>query len=643
MSQKILITSPIYYVNDIPHIGHAYTTILCDMLKKFYQLQGNDVKFLTGTDEHGQKIEQSAQKHSLDPQSYADKISIRFKELWNEFNIDYDIFVRTTDNMHCLSVQKAFEIMYAKGDIYKGSYEGHYCISCETFFTQKQLNENNACPDCGKPTQIVQEESYFFALSKYQNKLLDWYKSHPDFILPQFRQNEIIKFVNEGLNDLSITRTSFEWGVPLPHNPVRKDDKKHVMYVWLDALLSYLSPLGYLSDSAKMPYWENAIHFVGKDILRFHAVYWLAFLMSLELPLPQHIYAHGWWTKDGTKMSKSIGNVINPKEVANAYGIESLRYFLLREMPFGQDGDFSQKAFIERINAELGNDVGNLLNRLIGMSEKYFALQVDSVQVEMFFAPELNELKNIIAQAQEKMLSMQPHRYVEELWKAFGLGNSVITKYEPWNLIKSHQTDKAMALLGLIANILAQSSLLLYPIMPQSACKIANTLNFDINAQNYEKLIKQGQLLASFKLNKIPPLFPRIESPLLAESPTNTKEDSQNKHTPEKTGLIDIKDFSKIDIRVGTIIECTPIEKSEKLLKLMVDIGESKPRQILSGIAQYYTPKSLINKQICLIINLKPAKLMGEISEGMILASKDKNGLSLLGVDNPRINGSPIS
>lgn len=364
--------------------------------------------------------------------------------------------------------------------------------------------------------------------------------------------------------------------------------------------------------------------------------------MSLELPLPKHIYTHGWWTRDGAKMSKSIGNVINPKEVASAYGVESLRYFLLREMSFGQDGDFSQKIFIERINAELSNDVGNLLNRLIGMSEKYFALEVDSRQVEKFFTPELNELRNIITRAQEKMFAMQPHRYIEELWKAFGLGNSVVTKYEPWNLMKSQQTEKAMALLGLIANILAQSSLLLYPILPQSANKITHALNFKINAQTYKDLIQQKQLLTIFKLNKISPLFPRIESPLPQDSSINKSKIIDSKNTSQ-VGIIDIKDFSKIDIRVGTIIECVAVEKSEKLLKLMVDIGEDKPRQILSGIAQYYSPQSLINKQVCLIVNLKPAKLMGQISEGMILASKDENGLSLLGVDKTQTNGSKIS
>ena len=658
MQQKTFITSPIYYVNDIPHIGHAYTTILCDMLKRFRILQGEDVLFLTGTDEHGQKIEQSAQKHNQTPQAYADSVSVKFKELWNEFGLNYDIFVRTTDSKHCQSVQKAFEIMFEKGDIYKGSYEGNYCISCESFFTQSQLGENLSCPDCGKQTQIVQEESYFFALSKYQDKLLEFYKQNPNMIAPAFRQNEVVKFISEGLNDLSITRTSFEWGIPLPENPKRNDSKKHIMYVWLDALLSYISPLGYMQDSHKMDYWNNALHFVGKDILRFHAVYWIAFLMSLDLPLPKHIYAHGWWTKDGAKMSKSIGNVINPKEVAQAYGIESLRYFLMREMPFGQDGDFSQKALIERINSELGNDVGNLLNRLLGMSEKYFSLQVDSKDVKKFYATELNELEHIINRTQEKMQTMQPQRYIEELWTAFSLGNGVITKYEPWNLMKNEKQDKAMALLGLIANILAKASLLLYPIMPESADKIAKALSFSLSPDSFDKLIKQHALLDNLTLTKIPPLFPRIESPLMPESTQGEAESKGSKESQtlkdskpadskiESTNvvsLIDIKDFSKIDIRVGKVIECSAVEKSQKLLKLMVDINEPKPRQIISGIAQYYTPSELINKQVCIIANLKPAKLMGLLSEGMILASKDENGLSLLCLDTPRENGSKIS
>lgn len=644
---KTYITSPIYYVNDIPHIGHAYTTILCDMLKKFYWILGHDVLLLTGTDEHGQKIEQSAKKHHQSPQDYTDKISEKFRQIWNEFKIDYDIFIRTTNEEHCKSVQKAFEIMYAKGDIYKGEYEGYYCISCETFFTQTQLNKNNTCPDCGKPTDLMKEESYFFALSKYQERLLQWYEQYPDCILPQYRKNEVLRFVQEGLNDLSITRTSFEWGVPLLPNPQRNDTKSHVMYVWLDALLSYVSAIGYGQETAssKMAYWENAIHMVGKDILRFHAIYWPAFLMSLELPLPKHIYAHGWWTKDGAKMSKSIGNVVNPKEIADVYGLETLRYFLAREMPFGQDGDFSQKSLIERINADLSNDMGNLMNRLIGMSEKYFALRIDSHKVKIYFGNEIKQIDDILESLKQKMQTMQPSRYLEELWKTFSLANSYITQYEPWKLIKQDE-EKTMALLALLANILARSSFYLYPVMPQSATKIAQALGFDISPQNYQKFIAEGHLLESFVIQKIPPLFPKIQSPLLAENTTqDTKMTNQKieNTTDNVVSLIDIKDFTKIDIRVGTISECSAVEKSQKLLKLLVDIGADKPRQIISGIAQYYTPEELQGKQICLIINLKPAKLMGLISEGMILASKDENGLSLLGIDKPRMNGSKIS
>lgn len=651
---KTYITSPIYYVNDVPHIGHAYTTFLCDMLKKHFALRNHDVKFLTGTDEHGQKIEQSAFKNNQSPQAYVDSISSEFRALWDSFGIEYDVFVRTTDSKHCLSVQKAFEIMFAKGDIYKGKYEGQYCISCESFFAQSQLKEDGGCPDCGKPTSLVQEESYFFALSKYQNQLLEYYEKHPDLISPSFRKNEVVRFVQEGLNDLSITRTGFEWGIPLESHPQRADSKQHIMYVWLDALLSYVSGIGYLQENFERGHWENAIHFVGKDILRFHAVYWLAFLMSLDLPLPKRIYTHGWWLRDGAKMSKSIGNVINPKEFAQAYGVEALRYFLLREMPFGQDGDFSQKIFVERINAELSNDVGNLLNRLLGMAQKYFDWRIDCTQTESFFASELQELAEILRHAEQKMTEMQPNRYIEELWRAFALGNGVIAKYEPWNLIKNNETDKAMALLGLVATILARACLYLYPILPQSASKIAQTLCFELSAESFQELVVHQNPLKSFTLSPLPPLFPKIESLLIPEGDSVVLESAKpalkDSQDSQKLGAqcdgvmyIDIADFSKVEIRVAQVIECTPVPKSQKLLKLMVDVGEGRLRQILSGIAQFYSPEDLLQKQVCVITNLKPAKLMGQMSEGMILASKDENGLSLLTLDRPRVNGSRIS
>ena len=376
MKKDIFITSPIYYVNDIPHIGHAYTTIATDMFKKYQNLKGNRAILLTGTDEHGQKIENSAKAKGKAPQQYADEISAKFRNLWDSFAIDYDYFVRTTDDYHDLGVKCAFEIMQQKGDIYKGQYEGNYCVSCETFFTKRQLIDGAKCPDCGKPTKEIKEESYFFALSKYEKRLLAWYAENPSVILPAFKRNEIIKFVENGLSDLSITRSTFSWGIALPDSA---KDTSHIIYVWLDALLSYITPLGFgNSRKNQMTLFENAHHFVGKDILKFHAIFWPAFLMSLDLPLPKRIFTHGWWLIEGAKMSKSVGNVINPKAVADAYGLEILRYFLLREVPFGQDGDFAIRALVERANAELSDSLGNLLNRLLGMSEKYFDLNLEA-------------------------------------------------------------------------------------------------------------------------------------------------------------------------------------------------------------------------------------------------------------------------
>ena len=628
---KKYITTPIYYVNDVPHIGHAYTTIIADSAARYFRLRGFDTFFLTGTDEHGQKIEEAAKKRGKTPKEYADEISAKFKALWDEFEISYDKFIRTTDPEHIAGVQKAFEKMYQKGDIYKGVYEGHYCISCEAFFPESQLIDEEFCPDCGKQTSIVKEESYFFRLSKYQDKLLELYQKEEKFVLPKAKKNEVIRFVESGLQDLSITRTSFDWGIKLPPSI---NDPKHVMYVWLDALLNYITALGYGTDERLMYYWPADYHLVGKDILRFHAVYWPAFLMSLELPTPKHIATHGWWTRNGQKMSKSKGNVIDPKAVADAYGVENFRYFLLREVPFGQDGDFSQKALIDRINNDLGNDLGNLLNRIIGMSGKYFDYEIKSRDVAKYHQEELQEVRNIIEALPSLIEDMKWHKFLEELWQALSVANKAIDRHTPWAKMKEGKEEEAMALVALVANILAKVALMLHPVMPKTTQAIAEALGFGIDQESYAKYIDRFELLSDFRIKKIPPLFPKIEEPLMVEK--------KAQEPKKEEGIITIDDFFKVQIKVGTIQEAEELPKSKKLLKLMVDLGEERPRQIIAGIKEYYTPQQLIGEQVCVVANLKPAKLMGHISEGMILAAKDENGLTLIGPKTRKKEGTPV-
>jgi len=642
--KKAYITTPIYYVNDIPHIGHAYTTIIADTLARYSRMAGLDTFFLTGTDEHGQKIEEAARKRGKLPKEYADEISARFRNLWDEFEISYDKFIRTTDKEHIIGVQKAFEKMYEKGDIYKDTYKGHYCISCEAFFTETQLVDGDYCPECGKETSIVEEESYFFRLSNYQDRLLKWYRENEKCILPKTRKNEVIRFVEDGLEDLSITRTSFDWGVKLPESI---NDPKHVMYVWLDALMNYLTALGYGTDEARIDYWPARVHLIGKDILRFHAIYWPAFLMSLDMPLPKHIAAHGWWTRNGEKMSKSKGNVINPKEVADAYGLENFRYFMLREVPFGGDGDFSQKALIDRINSDLGNDLGNLLNRVIGMSSKYSDGKISSEDVRKYYKSELNEVEESIANLEPLLFDMKLHRYLEELWKPLSIANKSIDRYQPWVMMKEGKTEEALALNGLIANILAKVAIMLHPVMPKSTDKIAQALQFTIDNDSYNRLIVNRELLDEFVIQKIPPLFPRIEEALLEEKQPKKDEEKATKKetkTEDKNGqnLITIDKFFETTLKVGTVIEAQEVPKSKKLLKLQVDLGEEKPRQIIAGIKEWYSPNDLIDTQVCVVANLKPVKLMGMISEGMILAAKDEDGLALIRPEKPKKAGTNI-
>ena len=645
--KKAYITTPIYYVNDIAHIGHAYTTIIADTLARYSRMTGLDTFFLTGTDEHGQKIEEAAKARGKTSQEYADEISAKFKALWDAFGISYDKFIRTTDADHMKGVQKAFLTMHNNGDIYKDSYKGHYCISCETFFPEIQLVDGEFCPECGKPTTIVEEESYFFRLSAYEEKLLEWYKNTPDCILPRSKRNEVIRFVEGGLQDLSITRTSFDWGVKLPEEI---NDPDHVMYVWLDALMNYVTALGYGTDEARMDYWPARIHLIGKDILRFHAIYWPAFLMSLGLPLPKHIGAHGWWTRDGEKMSKSKGNVVNPKEVADAYGLDNFRYFMLREVPFGGDGDFSQKALIDRINSDLGNDLGNLLNRLIGMSGKYFEGRVDSAGVTTYHQEELIEVEASLDKLPELLYEMQIHRYLEELWRPLTIANKAIDKYQPWTLMKEGREAEAMALNGLIANILAKVAIMLSPVMPETCPKIAKALGFEISQESWEKFVVNKDLLGTFTIQKTDPLFPRIEEPLLKqaepqEKAVEKKEQSKPKKEEKSTegvALIGIDQFFQTSLKVGTVVEAAEVPKSKKLLLLQVDLGEETPRQIVAGIKEWYSTEEMLGTQVCVVANLKPAKLMGHKSEGMLLAAKDEDGLCMIRPEKPKKPGTPI-
>jgi len=643
------ITTPIYYVNGEAHIGHAYTTFIADTTARYERLKGNETYFLTGTDEHGQKIEESAQKHGKETQVFADEISASFKNLWDEFEISYNKFIRTTDKDHMAGVQKAFLKMFDKGDIYKDFYEGHYCVSCETFFPETQLIDGEFCPDCGRSTSIVKEESYFFKLSEYEDKLLKHYEDNPDFIMPRSRANEVKNFVKGGLRDLSVTRTSFTWGVKMPES---LNDDKHVMYVWLDALLNYITALGYGKDDANMDFWPASIHFVGKDILRFHAIYWPAFLMSLDLPLPKTIGAHGWWTRDGEKMSKSKGNVVSPKEVADAYGMENLRYFMLREVPFGQDGDFSQRAFIDRINSELSNDLGNLLNRIIGMSGKYSEYEIDSVNVEKYHTKELEAMNKVLDSLDHYMGEMQMHRYLEELWKLFSIGNTAITEHEPWVKIKNEQKDEALATVALVANILAKAAVMLSPVMPKTTDTIADALNFEINNASYNELVINKKLLKLFNIKKVPPLFPRVEEPLMPEAPKAEPNPPKEKSSKKKEkfdssasfddNLIEIGQFFETSLKIGTVLEAEEVPKSKKLLKLKVSLGENDIRQIVAGIREFYSAESLVDTQVCVVANLKPAKLMGIMSEGMLLAAKDEDGLCLVRPEKPKKAGTPI-
>ena len=627
------VSTPIYYVNGEAHMGHAYSTVIADTLARYSRLRGYETFFVTGTDEHGEKVATSAALKNKKTKEFCDEVSATFKTLWKDFDISYDKFIRTTDNEHKKGVQKAFEFLEKNGDIYKGEYVGYYCVSCETQHMEKALIDNEFCPDCSGPVELKKEESYFFRLSNYEDKLLKFYEENPNWILPKAKAKEVINFVKEGLIDLSISRCSFDWGVKIPEY---MNDPKHVMYVWLDALFNYITALGYNNDfDDNMHFWkdQNTIHVIGKDILRFHAIYWPAFLMSAGLPLPKHIATHGWWTRNGEKMSKSKGNVVNPVEVADAYGLENFRYFMLREVPFGGDGDFSQDALIARINGELASGLGNLVNRMIGLSKKYTDYMVDSIDVEKYYSDELEKVNQLLSGIEEHYEHLTFHKMLEQLWKPLAMADRMIQNDIIDN--KEKNNEKIMATIALVATILSKVSILLHPVMPKTTEKITQLLGFSITPENYVKYIQNNEFLDVVILSKIDTLFPRIEKPLLEAIKIETVKKIEE--------MVTHKEFIKSIIKVGKVLEATEIEESNKMLQLKVDIGEENPRQIIAGIKKSYSVEDIVNRLVLVVSNLESKPIMGRESQGMLLMAQQKNKMVLIAPEKDIELGSVIS
>lgn len=639
------ITTPIYYPSAKLHIGHAYCTTIADAIARFHRLEGDDVFFLTGSDEHGLKIQQKAEEAGVTPIEYTDKIVAGFQNLWKRLSISNDDFIRTTQKRHERVVQEIFRRIYAKGDIYKGEYKGLYCTPCESYWTEHQLDENGCCPDCHRPVQEVAEEAYFFKMSKYQDRVLQYIEEHPDFIQPVSRRNEMINFIKQGLDDLCISRTSFNWGIPVPIDP------KHVIYVWFDALTNYLTPIGYLDDPEKFhKYWPADLHLVGKEIVRFHTIIWPCILMALDLPLPKKVYGHGWLIVDGDKMSKSKGNVVDPIGLIDEFGADAIRYFLLREINLGQDGNFSRDALIGRINSDLANDLGNLLHRTLSMTLKFQGGVVKAPAGESDVDRSLKEdARETVAFFEQNMEDMQLSLTIKKVWAFISRANKYIDETAPWALAKDPAKEQELAnVLYNLTEALRVISVLISPFMPTTAVRIWQQLGLaqDFASVRTEDIEQWGGLPAGLHVGTPEQLFPRIEvekeeaapQPAAAKQEKKEKKDKKDKQAQEALpeGIISIDTFGKIKLRVAEVKAAEPVPKADKLLKLTLSLGEGAPeRQVVSGIAPWYAPADLVGKHVVLVANLKPAKLRGVRSEGMILAAGDGKDLKILEVDMP--------